>query len=248
MPLARGVGSCVVPSAKRSTASTPSSTVSAVLLPDRPLTETEIGKVFVVQLRVTPVTGAPPIVPVPPAVTLQVCVGLDGCCVTAMVYGVPLATAGNENVPDVTEIVSVPSESWRPPPSRFATLPEMPNAFVPQLTATVVTGPLPTVPTFPATEHDCVGPVGDVATSTSNARPLRTEVANVNELAPAATLRRSPPLFERTSPAPASPVIVPPTVNLVVWQLTATLGSAVVTVPVAPLVTRQTWVGRVGWA
>src|SRR6202789_416612 len=116
-----------------------------------------------------------------------------------------------------------------------------------QLTVTLVTLPAPTVPVPPETEQVCTGPLGWVSTVTAKAAPLATGVAKVN--APfAETVRLSPPLSCKTTvSADASPMTVPPTVYLLVVQLTATLVTfAPPTVPV-PIVTAHVWAGLVGW-
>jgi hypothetical protein len=60
----------------------------------------------------------------------------------------------------VTLTVVVPSLSVSPDPASPLTTPDTANELVEQLTETVFTLPLPTVPEPPLTEHDCVGPVG----------------------------------------------------------------------------------------
>ena len=55
------------------------------------------------------------------------------------------------------------------------------------------------------------------------------------------------PLLRSTRPGPASPLTVPPTVKVLVVQLIATLPTlAPPTLPVPP-VTKQVWLGALGW-
>ena len=64
-------------------------------------------------------------------------------------------------------------------------------------------------------------------------------------LVPIGTL--APPLFCRTRPLPTSPVTVPPTVNVLVVQVTVTLVTALDVTPPVPLVTTHVCHGVVGW-
>src|SRR5688572_17879164 len=105
---------------------------------------------------------------------------------------------------------------------------------------------LPIVPLPFVTEHTSFAPVGCVATVTAYVAPLATCVENVNE--PFAAASASPPLLWRTSPLPVMPETVPPTVNVRVTQLIATVVIAASSTVPAPVVTVQVCaVGGVGF-
>ncbi len=80
-----------------------------------------------------------------------------------------------------------------------------------QLTATVVTLALATVPLPLATTQVCAGPVGCASTVTAYALPVAIGVEKVNEPL-AVTARLFPPLSWSTRPVPARPETVPPIV------------------------------------
>src|SRR5512138_6 len=82
-------------------------------------------------------------------------------------------------------------------------------------------------------------------TSTSYVRPLSMAVANVNASSPV-IVRSSAPLFRSTSPDPANPPTIPPTVNWRRVHVTVTsVTSAFVTVP-SPLAIEHARTGSEG--
>src|SRR5688572_8307619 len=105
---------------------------------------------------------------------------------------------------------------------------------------------LPIVPLPFVTEHTSFAPVGCVATVTAYVAPLATCVENVNE--PFAAASASPPLLWRTSPLPVMPETVPPTVNVRVTQLIATVVIVAPSTVPAPVVTVQVCaIGEIGF-
>src|SRR4051812_33210171 len=102
------------------------------------------------------------------------------------------------------------------------------------------------MPASADTVQVCHGIVDWVFTVTPYAALLETGVANVN-VPSAFTERSSPPLFCSTSPEPARPVTVPPTLNDRVWQLTCTSVTSASPALLLPLVTEHICVGFDGW-
>ena len=112
-------------------------------LPERPLTVPPTVKVLVVQATATFVTFAPAIVPLP-FVTVQVCVGLDGCVPTVTAYAAALARpVGNVKAPLAeTGSVCAPAfnDNTRPLPDKPLTVPPTVKVGVAaHVTATLVT-------------------------------------------------------------------------------------------------------------
>ena len=134
-------------------------------MPRRPLTCPPTVKLFVVHETATVMTLLPPTLPVGLA-TVHVWLGAVGCVYTVTSYEPPLAT-GVENANEpfaVTAAVAVPFARTSPEPASLLTVPPTVNAFVPQLTMTLVTAPLTTVPVAPLTLHVCEGEPGSAET------------------------------------------------------------------------------------
>src|SRR5580658_5655737 len=156
----------------------------AVSVPEPPL---------VVQVTATPATFAVPTVPVPP-LTAHVCP--DGWVRTVTEYALPLASF----VGKVKDPVAATGR-LSPPLSCSTTDPVSPDTVPPteyvagglvvQVTATLVTFAVPTVPVPPLTAHVC--PDGWVFTVTAYAAPLASFAGKVKD-AGGATDRWSPPL------------------------------------------------------
>lgn len=110
-------------------------------------------------------------------------------------------------------------------------------------TLTLLTEPVRITPVPFNTTH--VSPEGCEATVTLNDVAVGTEAGNVNVVAPGAGLTLSVPLA-RIKPDPVSPDMPPPSVNVVVAQLTCT--SLTLPEPTTPLppVTVQVW--PAGWS
>ena len=102
-----------------------------------------------------------------------------------------------------------------------------------------------TLPLALITVHTCVGLTGWLSTVTAYEPPLGT--VKLYCVAPADTVRLLPPLFCSVRPEPSSPVIVPPTVKVVVEQLMFAFTTfALPTVP-PEFDTAHTCVGVEGW-
>ena len=102
---------------------------------------------------------------------------------------------------------------------------------------TLVMSALTLLPTPLLTEQ--VNPAGCLATVMEYLPPAATGVANLNAVAPLATLKSSPPLFCNTRPLPVRPAIEPPTLNVVALHAMWTLVISVVTLLPTPLLTAQ---------
>src|SRR5450631_733487 len=102
-----------------------------------------------------------------------------------------------------------------------------------------------TVPLPWLTEQTCIGDEGCVLTVTAKPSPLNADVGNAKEPFPVRE-RSSPDPFCSTNPVPTSPLTVPPTVYLLVAQLTATL--VTLSAPMVPELpeTWQVWTGPDG--
>ena len=138
-------------------------------MPVRPFTVTFTKKVFGLQLTLTLLTLAEPMVPTPPP-TRQVCAGAVGGVFTVTVKLVPLGSGwGNMKVPlpVITRSSPTPSLSARPVPVRPLTEPPRVNAAVVQTTSTVPTEPSVTVPAPPVMLQVCAGDVGCESTDTA---------------------------------------------------------------------------------